>query len=161
MRIGKPKQLRENPSPVLLGVPRSSHEVKRNRTQSSPVSSQRPTSWAMARAQFGSRQTIGHWSGPYCRTGARKAPHLKRLLPVCLSIHPPFHPPTYLSTYLPTYPPIHPPIYLAVYLSIYLYVRHADHVAQSNSQKLALTSPISGGSSLDIVRSRTEATEFS
>jgi hypothetical protein len=39
-------------------------------------------------------------------------------------------------------------------------IRHADHVASSNSQKLALTSPTSGGRSVGIVRSRTQATEF-
>jgi hypothetical protein len=40
-------------------------------------------------------------------------------------------------------------------------IRHADHVAPLYPQKLALTSPTSGGRSVGIVRSRTEATEFS
>jgi hypothetical protein len=39
-------------------------------------------------------------------------------------------------------------------------IRHADHVAPSYQQKLALTSPTSGGNSVGIVRSRTEATEL-
>jgi hypothetical protein len=38
-------------------------------------------------------------------------------------------------------------------------IRHADHVA--SSIQLALTSPTSGGRSVGIVRSRTQATEFS
>jgi hypothetical protein len=38
-------------------------------------------------------------------------------------------------------------------------IRHADHVAQSVRNKLALTSQTSGGSSFGIVRSRTQATE--
>jgi hypothetical protein len=38
-------------------------------------------------------------------------------------------------------------------------IRHADHVATS-PQKLALTSPISGGRSVGIVRSRTLAKEY-
>jgi hypothetical protein len=41
------------------------------------------------------------------------------------------------------------------------YRHHADHVAPSNPQKLALTSPTSGGRSVGIVGSRTQATEFS
>jgi hypothetical protein len=40
-------------------------------------------------------------------------------------------------------------------------IRHADHVAPLYPQKLALTSPTSGGRSVGIVRWRTEATEFS
>jgi hypothetical protein len=39
--------------------------------------------------------------------------------------------------------------------------RFADHAALSNPQKLALTSPTSGDYSVGIVRSRTQATEFS
>jgi hypothetical protein len=39
--------------------------------------------------------------------------------------------------------------------------RHSDHVAPSISKKLALTSPTSGGRSVGIVCSRTQATEFS
>jgi hypothetical protein len=39
-------------------------------------------------------------------------------------------------------------------------IRHADHVAPSYLQKLTLTSPISGGCSVGIVRWRTQATEF-
>jgi hypothetical protein len=39
-------------------------------------------------------------------------------------------------------------------------IRHADHVALLYLQKLALISPTSGGSSVGIVRSRTQATEF-
>jgi hypothetical protein len=39
-------------------------------------------------------------------------------------------------------------------------IRHADHVALSDHKKLALTSPTSGGRSVGIVRSRTQATEF-
>jgi hypothetical protein len=38
---------------------------------------------------------------------------------------------------------------------------HADHVAFSICKKLALTSFTSGGRSVDIVHSRTKATEFS
>jgi hypothetical protein len=40
-------------------------------------------------------------------------------------------------------------------------IRRADHVALSNSQKLALTSPKNGGRSVGIVFSRSEDTEFS
>jgi hypothetical protein len=36
---------------------------------------------------------------------------------------------------------------------------HADHVAPSNPQNLGLTSPTSGGPSVGIVRSRTQAME--
>ena len=39
--------------------------------------------------------------------------------------------------------------------------RCADHVTPLYPQKLALTSPIGGGRSVGIVRSRTKATEFS
>jgi hypothetical protein len=39
--------------------------------------------------------------------------------------------------------------------------RHADHVAHFYPQKLAPTSPTSGGRSVGIVRSRTQATESS
>ena len=39
-------------------------------------------------------------------------------------------------------------------------IRCADHVTPLYPQKLALTSPNGGGRSVDIVRSRTEATEF-
>jgi hypothetical protein len=39
-------------------------------------------------------------------------------------------------------------------------IRHADHVASSNPQKLEQTSPTSGGRSVGIIRSRTQATEF-
>jgi hypothetical protein len=39
-------------------------------------------------------------------------------------------------------------------------IRHADHVAPSIRKKLALTSPISGCRSVEIVRSRTKATEI-
>ena len=39
--------------------------------------------------------------------------------------------------------------------------RCADHVTPLYPQKLALTSPTGGGRSVGIVRSRTEATEFS
>jgi hypothetical protein len=39
-------------------------------------------------------------------------------------------------------------------------IRHADHVALLYPQMLALTSPTSGGRSVGIVRSRTQATEF-
>ena len=39
--------------------------------------------------------------------------------------------------------------------------RYADHVTPIYPQKLALTSPTSGGRSVGIVRSRTKATEFS
>jgi hypothetical protein len=38
---------------------------------------------------------------------------------------------------------------------------HADHVGPLYPQKLALTSPTSGGRSVGIVRSRTQATVFS
>jgi hypothetical protein len=38
---------------------------------------------------------------------------------------------------------------------------HADHVARSIRQSLALTSPTSGGRSVGIVRSLTQAMEFS
>jgi hypothetical protein len=39
-------------------------------------------------------------------------------------------------------------------------IRHADHVAPSNPQKLALTSPTSGGLSVGTVRLQTQVTEF-
>jgi hypothetical protein len=39
--------------------------------------------------------------------------------------------------------------------------RHAGHMAPSILKKLVLTSPTSGGRSVGIVRSRTQATEFS
>jgi hypothetical protein len=39
-------------------------------------------------------------------------------------------------------------------------IRDADHVAPSTRKKLALTLPTSGGRSVGIVRSRTEATEL-
>jgi hypothetical protein len=41
------------------------------------------------------------------------------------------------------------------------YSRHANHVAPSNPQKLALTSPTRGDLSVGIIRSQTQATEFS
>jgi hypothetical protein len=40
-------------------------------------------------------------------------------------------------------------------------IRLADHATSSNQQKLALTSPTRVGRSVGIVRSRTQATEFS
>jgi hypothetical protein len=40
-------------------------------------------------------------------------------------------------------------------------IRHADHVAPFIRKKLALTTPTSSSRSVGIVRSRTEATEFS
>jgi hypothetical protein len=40
-------------------------------------------------------------------------------------------------------------------------IRCADHATPSTRKKLALTSPTSGGRSVDIVRLRTTATEFS
>jgi hypothetical protein len=40
-------------------------------------------------------------------------------------------------------------------------IRHSDHMAPLYLQKLALTSPTSGGRSVGIVRSRTQNTEFS
>ena len=40
-------------------------------------------------------------------------------------------------------------------------IRCANHVTPLYPQKLALTSPTGGGRSVDIVRSRTKATEFS
>jgi hypothetical protein len=40
-------------------------------------------------------------------------------------------------------------------------IRCADHVTPLYPQKLALTSPTSGGRFVSIVRSRTKATEFS
>jgi hypothetical protein len=40
-------------------------------------------------------------------------------------------------------------------------IRHSDHVTHLYPQKLALTSPTSGGRSVGIVRSRTKATELS
>jgi hypothetical protein len=40
-------------------------------------------------------------------------------------------------------------------------IRHADHMAPLYPQKLALTSLTSGGRSVSIVCSRTQATEFS
>jgi hypothetical protein len=39
-------------------------------------------------------------------------------------------------------------------------IRHANHVAPSIRKKLAITSPTSGGSSVGIVRWRTQTTEF-
>jgi hypothetical protein len=39
-------------------------------------------------------------------------------------------------------------------------IGHADHVVPSIRKTLALTSPTSGGHSVGIVRSRTQATEF-
>jgi hypothetical protein len=39
-------------------------------------------------------------------------------------------------------------------------IRHADHVALSIRKKLAVTSPTSGGGSVGMVRSLTQATEF-
>jgi hypothetical protein len=39
-------------------------------------------------------------------------------------------------------------------------IRHADHVAPSNPQKLALTSPTSGGCSVGIFRAWTQAMEL-
>jgi hypothetical protein len=39
-------------------------------------------------------------------------------------------------------------------------IRHADHVAPSIRKKLAITSPTSGGRSVGIVRSGTQAMEF-
>jgi hypothetical protein len=39
-------------------------------------------------------------------------------------------------------------------------IRHADHVAPLCPQRLALTSPTSGGLSVGIVRLRTQATEL-
>jgi hypothetical protein len=39
-------------------------------------------------------------------------------------------------------------------------IRHSDHVAPSILQKLAITSPTSGGRSVGIVRSRTQTMEF-
>jgi hypothetical protein len=39
-------------------------------------------------------------------------------------------------------------------------IRHADDVAPSIRKKLAITSPTSGGRSVGIVRSRTQAMEF-
>jgi hypothetical protein len=40
-------------------------------------------------------------------------------------------------------------------------IRHADHATPLYLQKLALTSPTSGGRLVGIVGSRTQATEFS
>jgi hypothetical protein len=40
-------------------------------------------------------------------------------------------------------------------------IRHADHLAPSNRNKLAITSPTSGGRLVGIVRSRTQTMEFS
>jgi hypothetical protein len=40
-------------------------------------------------------------------------------------------------------------------------IRHADHVPSSIRKMLAITSPTSGGLSVGIVRSRTQAMEFS
>jgi hypothetical protein len=40
-------------------------------------------------------------------------------------------------------------------------IRRADHVTPLYPQKLALTSPTSGGGSVGIIRSRTKSTEFS
>jgi hypothetical protein len=39
-------------------------------------------------------------------------------------------------------------------------IRHSDHVAPSICKKLAITSPTGGGSSVGIVRSRTQTVEF-
>jgi hypothetical protein len=39
-------------------------------------------------------------------------------------------------------------------------IRYADHVAPSNRKKLALTSPTSGGRSVDIASPRAQATEL-
>jgi hypothetical protein len=39
-------------------------------------------------------------------------------------------------------------------------IRHADHVAPSIREKLAITSPTSGSRSVGIVRSRTQTVEF-
>jgi hypothetical protein len=39
-------------------------------------------------------------------------------------------------------------------------ILHADHVAPSILKKLAITSPTSGGRSVDVVRSRTQTMEF-
>jgi hypothetical protein len=39
-------------------------------------------------------------------------------------------------------------------------IRHADHVTPLSPQKLAITSPTSGGRSVGIVRSRTHTMEF-
>jgi hypothetical protein len=39
-------------------------------------------------------------------------------------------------------------------------IRHAHHVAPSIGQKLALTSPTSGGRSVGVVRSRSQATDL-
>jgi hypothetical protein len=39
-------------------------------------------------------------------------------------------------------------------------IRRADHVTPLYPQKLALTLPTGGGRSVDVVRSRTKATEF-
>jgi hypothetical protein len=39
-------------------------------------------------------------------------------------------------------------------------IRHADHVAPLYPQKLAITSPTTGGRSVGIVRSRTQTVEF-
>jgi hypothetical protein len=40
-------------------------------------------------------------------------------------------------------------------------IRHDDNITSSILQKLALTSPTSGGRSVGIVRSRTQAAEYS
>jgi hypothetical protein len=40
-------------------------------------------------------------------------------------------------------------------------IRHADHATPFYPQKLSPTSPTSGGRSVGIVRSQTQATEFS
>jgi len=40
-------------------------------------------------------------------------------------------------------------------------IRYANHVTPLYPQKLALTSPTGGGRSVGMVRSRTQATEFS
>jgi hypothetical protein len=42
-----------------------------------------------------------------------------------------------------------------------VWICHADHLPPSIRKKLALTSPISGGRSFGIVRSRTQTTKFS
>jgi hypothetical protein len=39
-------------------------------------------------------------------------------------------------------------------------IRHAEYATRLYQQKLALTSPTSGGRSVGVVRSRTKATEF-
>jgi hypothetical protein len=46
-------------------------------------------------------------------------------------------------------------------LSVAVGIRHADQATPLYRYKLALTSPTNGGRSVGIVRSRTQATEFS